>query len=227
MTSAQRELAYLGTILTFVVGGLLYWRHHERADAIVQFQLHAQDSTAKVQLDSVASTSRAALEAASQAQAQKAQALRLVAAGEALRAKQDSLVKVSANERQKAEQVAKDSAATAQALRLSLEAVIAASRRDSAVAASERKASGNTIAQLLRSINGSDTTDAYGKTVHVAGYVDALTAEQRRSHSLHALTETLTREVGLLKKAQPSTFGNVVRVVGWAGAGFALGHLLK
>ena len=212
MTPAQREVAYLVTILTFVVGGLLYWRHHERADAIVQFQTKAADSTAKVERDSVASTSRTAQEAASQAQAQKAQALRLVAACEALRAKQDSLVTVSANARADAEKALADSQATVATLRGDLSRLVSATRADSAAHARTLASRDSLDRQLWRTISADSL---------------ALTAEQRRSQSLQALTETLTREVGLLKKAQPSTFGNVVRVVGWAGAGFVLGRAIK
>ena len=61
--------------------------------------LHALDSTKTKQIDSVARTFRPSQDAEKAAQAAKTQALRQVAVAEALREKQDSLVKVSANAR--------------------------------------------------------------------------------------------------------------------------------
>ncbi len=210
--SALHKLYGILIALLVAVGSLAWRRHDIQQKAVQAYELRSLDSTKTTQLDSVAQRSRDAVQAASQAQAQKLSALRLVAAGEALRAKQDSLVKVSANERARAEAALRDSLATVGTLRSALSRLDSVSRADSTAAATVRVSSQQTIVQLLAVVR-SDSV--------------ALTAEQRRSQSLQALTETLTREVGLLKKAQPSTFGNVVRVVGWAGAGFALGHILK
>ena len=202
--------AAIGALL--LIGGLAWWRHDVGQKAIQAYQLHSLDSTKTKQLDSVASTSRTAQEAASVAQAQKAQALRLVAAGEALRAKTDSIAKAEFNARQEAEKVVKDSAATIAELRAGLDRLILLDRADSSARLAQTLADGASRGQLTKALAASDS---------------ALQASQAQVRSLVALTETLTREVGLLKKAQPSTFGNVVRVVGWAGAGFALGHILK
>ncbi len=213
MTTTQLHQLYLWLIgLLLAVGGFLWFRASERHAGAIAVLTHQADSTAHVLAKQVDSTSRVALQAASQAQAQKAQALRLVAAGEALRAKQDSTMRASSAERLRATKMVADSLATLAQLRDEIGRLVRLGGRDSTSNAEQHAIDQRSIHGLLA-------------TVHADSL--ALTAEQRRSQSLQALTETLTREVTLLKKSQPSMFGNVVRVVGWAGAGFVLGRALK
>ena len=190
----------IGACVLAVIGGGIGYTLHERSVGALNEKLKNTEATAHVQLDSVASTSRTAQEAASQAQAQKLSALRLVAAGEALRAKQDSIVKESANEREAATKLLADSLASLGQLRSEVGRLVSRSRADSGAAATQIAADHRTIAGLLAVVNGDSL---------------ALTAEQRRSQSLQALTETLTREVGLLKGQKPSVFSRCGLSVGY------------
>ncbi len=202
----------IGAGVLAVIGGGIGYTLHERSVGALNEKLKNTEATAHVQLDSVARRSQDAVQAASQAQAAQTQALRLVAAGEALRAKTDSVARSATDERARSERVLADSLATVSGLRDQLAAQVRSSTSADSANAAQQGRDRRTIAQLL-SVVSADSL--------------ALTAEQRRSQSLQALTETYAKEITLLKKAQPSTFGNVVRVVGWAGAGFALGHILK
>lgn len=194
--------AVIGALLLIV--GLAWWRHDVSQKAIQAYQLHALDSTKTKQIDSVARTSRLAQDAEKAAQAAKTQALRQVAAGEALRAKQDSLVKVSANARADAEKALADSQATVATLRGDLSRLVSATRADSAAHA--------------RTLAGRDSLDRQLWRTISAGSL-ALTAEQRRSQSLQALTETLTKEIALVRKSQPSFVSNHLG----AGVGYGCG----
>ena len=202
----------IGAVVVAVIGGGIGFTLHERQVGALAVQLRATDSVRIVQTQSADSTRRIALQAASVAQVQKVSALKLVAAGEALRAKQDSLVKESADEREAAMKLLADSLASLGQLRSEVGRLVSRSRADSGAAATQIAADHRTIAGLLAVVSGDSL---------------ALTAEQRRSQSLQALTVTLQNEVGLLKKAQPSKIEGVLKVIGYAGAGFALGHVLK
>ncbi len=212
MTSAQRTIAEVVAALVVLVGGYTLWRNEVRAAAIVAFQTKAADSTAKIERDSIAIRATIAQDAAQHAQAQKVAALKQVAVSEGLRRIADSVAKTSSAERDSARRLLADSIASVGQYRAEVARLVEAGVRDSAASRASHQADEDSIRSLLATVVADSS---------------ALTAEQRRSQSLQALNETLTREVGLLKKAQPSTFGNVVRVVGWAGAGFALGHVLK
>ncbi len=205
MTPADIHKLYaaaIGAIL--LVGGLAWWRHDVGQKAIQAYELRSLDSTKTKQLDSVAQRSQDAVQAASQAQAQKAQALRLVAAGEALRAKQDSTVRQSANARAEAEKMVTDSQATLAELRAGLDRLVLQSRVDSASASHQRLADSLSIRSLLQAVAAGDS---------------ASQASAAQVRALVALNATLTREVGLLKKAQPGFVSNHLG----AGVGYGCG----
>ena len=202
----------IGAGVLAVIGGGIGYTLHERSVGALNEKLKNTEATAHVQLDSVASTSRTAQEAASQAQAAKTQAMKQVAVSGAAKAKADSSAQEAADARALADRALADSSATVAQLRAALSELRSASLHDSDASKFALARADGTIHALM----GVITADSV-----------ALTAEQRRSQSLQALNETLTREVALLKKDRPSSFGNVVRVVGWAGAGFVLGRAIK
>jgi hypothetical protein len=212
LSPVQKEAWVWGIALVVAVGSFAGFVGHERAIGALNARLHTLDSLRVVQVDSVATAAQGAQDAAKQAEAAKTQALRQVAAGEALRAKQDSTMRASANERIEAERVLRDSLATAANLRSELGRLVVQSRADSGSFQRSASESARTIGALL-SVIAADSL--------------ALSTEQARSKALQNLTATLQAEVGVLKKSQPSTFGNLTRIVAYAGAGFALGHVLK
>ena len=210
-TTRLHQLYLIGIALLVAVGVLLYWRSYERHQGAIAVILHQTDSTVTVQKRKALSDSLVAAQAVKDAEAQKGKALALVAAGKALQARTDSIAHSASEERDAAQSVLADSLATVVALRGRLEALVIATQRDSAAHQVQSAADGQTIRRLLAVIAADST---------------ALTASQAQVRSLQALNVTLSRELGIVK-AQTSTFGNVVRVVGWAGAGYLVGRVVK
>ena len=211
-TTRLHQLYLIGIALLVAVEVLLYWRSYERHQGAIAVILHQTDSTVTVQKRKALSDSLVAAQAVKDAEAAKGKALALVAVGKALQAHTDSVARSASAERDAAQRIAADSAASLGVLRAEIGRLVLTGRADSAAADAQRRADAVTIRGLLATTQADST---------------ALSAEQRRSQSLQALTETYAKEITLLKKSQPSTFGNVVRVVGWAGAGFVLGRAIK
>ena len=212
MTAQQRTLAEVVVALLIVVGGYFGWRQHERAVGALNVTLHVQDSTARVERDTIQQRAQAAQEAASQAEAAKTLALRQVKASEALRAKTDSQAKASEAEHGRAIVLLHDSLATVSELRGEVGRLLAVSVADSVAHQAERLSAAQATVLLLSTLH-SDSL--------------ALSAEQQHSKALQALNQTLAQEITVLKKSRPSTFGNVVRGLAFAGGGYLVGRVVR
>lgn len=213
MTSARLHQLYLiGIALLLVAGGFLWWRHDIQQKAILDFKLHAQDSTSAVRKHEADSIATVALGAASDAQAQKVKALAQVAAGVTLQHRTDSLARQASNERDAATRLLADSLASIDQLRLELGSLVGRTRADSAASAQQHTADIGSIHALLATIAADET---------------ALTASQKEVAALKALNASTAQELKLVRQSQPSTFGNVVRLAGYVAGGFAVGHFVK
>src|SRR3984957_7286564 len=189
---------YLYLAAAVIVGGGLIWLiQHERNVGALNAALAIERDSVKHERDSVAADAKVAKSAANKAEIERQKALALVARQRADSARQDSLVRASANARAQAEQVARDSSASAQALRAALENVLAASRRDSAQYAADRQASTRTVSGLTAALAAADS---------------ALAAEQHHSAALTALAASLTAELKQVKAQSPSPFGQAVKL---------------
>lgn len=179
-------------------------RQHIRSDAVREFQLAAvQDSVKRERAatDSLASVERQKDGAREQALA-KANAN--VQQGKALAAKNDSLVRQSANERARAISMLCDSLVSADSLRREIGRLVHAGAQDSASFARERDQHRQTVAVLLAAIAADSAS---------------LAAHEAREASLQALQMTLQRQIGLLKASQPSFVSQHVGV----GVGYGCG----
>ena len=211
MTAKLKEWLIVGGLVALVAAFFIF-RQSERHKGAVAVLTHQNDSTIKVQVGIGQQTARkASLDSLHQVAALSA-ARQQIVKQKADSARQDSLVRVSANERDRATKVLADSVSSLADLRGEVERLVASSRADSAASAVERTGSQRTIASLL--------------TVVAADSV-SLASERSKSASLAALVELTKREVALLKSQQPSKVGQVAKLGAALAIGFTAGHLLK
>ena len=212
MTTAALHRLY-GILLGLVVlvGGYLFWRQHERSVGAIAVVTQAVRDSAKVVQDSLAQSVQQARSAEQVRQVALGAAQRQIARQRADSARQDSIVRVSANERQKAEAALRDSLVSAGELRTRLAALDASSRADSAAWASDRGAFQRTVGSLLAVVHADSLT---------------IQAERQRADRAEQLAALRARETALVRKQAPSTAGTVVRDVLWAAAGYGFGRLV-
>lgn len=188
MTAKLKELLIVGGLVALVAGYFI-WRQAERHAGALAVITHQADSTHVA--DSVASlnTLRIAQEAQTHAEAAKSAALKQIAHQRADSARQDSLVRVSANERERAEQLLRDSLATTTELRAELGRSVAQSRRDSADSKQRIDALTRTQVLLLGAIQADSASHA---------------TELRALDAMRARAEASEKLTALVKQAEPS-----------------------
>lgn len=210
MTPATLHRIYLGAIgLLLLAGGFLWFRASERHAGAIAVLTHQADSTVTAIAKDTARIAQEARQKEADAQGLLDKARAQIARQRADSAKQDSIVRASANERANAERVLRDSLATVGALRSELGRMLAQSRVDSGAAKQAASEAARTVGSLL-SVIAADSA--------------ALTAERARSASLTALAASLQAEVRLLRESQPSGVGKVIWAIAGGGVGYFAGR---
>jgi hypothetical protein len=189
--------------------GTVIYKNIERKGA-EKILLHAADSTAKLAKDSVAIRSRIAQEAVRVAEQARDRANAQIAAGQRLQAHTDSVAHSAQEARDRANAELSDSSASNNQLRAALGSLVSQSRADSVAAAQQHDLDQRSIMALVLVVQ-SDSA--------------ALHAEQQRSASLVALNASVARQVALLKSAEPSTFGKVLRYTALAAISVEAGRM--
>ena len=209
MSLPLKDYAIGGAVIAVIALGVIEYKSIEHKGALKEITRQTE-STIAAQQDTVKMTAQDAARAVSQAQVQKDRAYAQIAKQRADSARQDSLVRVSANERARAEAVLRDSLATVQALRHELSGMVASSRADSATYAELHRQDQASIRSLL--------------TVVAADSV-ASSAKDRQVASLQALNKSLKAEVDLVKQAQPSFIGRHASLTIGAGCAEQSGNV--
>ena len=208
MTAQAKAILLIG--LGLAIGSLGYLEYkHIQADALLAEHLAVADSTAHAQREVADNARRIASVAESLAEAAKGRAMAQVAAGKALAAKNDSLAKVASDERQRAERLAADSTATIGDLRAEVGRLVSDGRADSARYAAQIRLDQGTISALLATVSADSL---------------ALARSKAEAQALRALSETLGREIALMRKDRPGVVGTWgPRFVG-AAVGYFVGR---
>ena len=208
MTAQAKAILLVG--LGLAIGSLGYLEYkHIQADALLAEHLAVADSTAHAQREVADNARRVASVAESLAEAAKGRAMAQVAAGKALAARNDSLTRRASAERDSAELVLRDSASTNAQLREHLRVLLVVDRADSVAAAQQEAQDGATIHGLLATISADSL---------------ALARSKAEAQALRALSETLGREIALMRKDRPGVVGTWgPRFVG-AAVGYFVGR---
>ena len=188
LTSAERTVGEIGAALVVAVGALVGYTAHERAIGARDLLLHAADSASTVQRNAARLASNAAVEAASVAQVTKMQAMQQLAHSAALRRVADSVAHTASLERDSARRLLADSVASLGEYRSEIIRLVEAGTRDSAASRQSRDGYESNTRTLVAALSADSV---------------ALRAAQTHAHALQALSDTQTREAGLLKAQQP------------------------
>ena len=192
-----------------------WWQHHNadlREQGRREVLTHQLDSTNAVLATKIRQDSLILAKAATQA---TRDSLTLVASRAAVRAaagRTDSALTLLGAEHDRANRVLADTGATVTQVKDQLRTVVAGVVRDSAAFAVERAAW------------ATDSTKANLRILALQGEVDGLKAANAR---LAEHDRTTARQLAMLKEAQPSVVGNVVRVAVGIGSGYLLGRFKK